>query len=439
MNKIWLVIKREYLTRVRKRSFIVMTVLGPLLIAAFYGGLILVSLSGEETPHNIMVVDNSESGIGDELRAYNLQNPKSKLKFVYKYDNLNEASDHLFEEDYNSILFIPRDPVSHPGDIYIKYKDRLTLNQKAVVDNQVERIITRIKLEKYNLTEKDYQDLGSPLIIFAGKANKDGSDEPDDTMPKIALGFAFAFIIYMFILLYGVQVLRGVMEEKTNRIIEVMVSSVRPFQLMMGKIVGIALVGLTQFVIWMLLAGGTISIISALVAPDVMQQVQSGSMQTQQELGGVNIGGFMDVLFRMNMPVMLLTFVFYFLTGYLLYSALFAAVGSAIDSESDSQQFMLPITIPLIFSIAVAQFVLNNPTGIMAKVFSFIPFTAPVVMMVRMPFNPPLWEVGVSAGMMILGFLGTTWLAARIYRTGILMYGKKVTYRELFKWLFYKN
>jgi ABC-2 type transport system permease protein len=243
----------------------------------------------------------------------------------------------------------------------------------------------------------------------------------------------------MFILLYGVQVLRGVMEEKTNRIVEVMVSSVRPFQLMMGKIIGIALVGLTQFLVWMTLSGLTITIVGSMMAPDVMQQVQSGNLQTQQEMGGVNIGQFLDTMMSLRLPLILVTFVFYFLTGYLLYSALFAAVGSAIDSESDSQQFMLPITIPLVFSIAIGQFVLNNPTGTLATVFSFIPFTAPVVMMVRIPFGIPWWEVGVSAGMMIVGFIGTTWLAAKIYRTGILMYGKKPTYKELFKWLFYKN
>jgi len=256
----------------------------------------------------------------------------------------------------------------------------------------------------------------------------------------------------MFIFIYGVQVMRGVIEEKTNRILEVIISSVRPFQLMMGKIIGVAMVGLTQFLLWVVLTFALTSVASPLLfggqskwdqvkkQMDQVEQVEKGSGVSIEEISGGDetLEEFFEVLSSINIPQILLSFIFFFLGGYLLYSALFAAVGSAVDSETDTQQFMLPITIPLVLAIIVAQTVITNPDSQIAFWFSMVPFTSPVVMMVRLPFGVPAWELYLSMALLIIGFLATTWLAARIYRIGVLMYGKKITYKELGKWLFYK-
>lgn len=229
------------------------------------------------------------------------------------------------------------------------------------------------------------------------------------------------------------------MEEKTNRIVEVMISSIRPFELMMGKIIGIALVGLTQFIIWIIFSGIAVSVISFFFAPSVMEQVEASSAAGQTEVAGMNVGMLLQALRDTNFLLIIPVFVFYFLGGYLLYASLFAAVGSAVDADTDTQQFMLPVTLPLVFSIAIGQMALNNPDGPMAVIFSMIPFTSPIVMMARIAGEISIWEVLLSMILLVAGFIFTTWLASRIYRTGILMYGKKVTYRELWKWLTYRG
>jgi ABC-2 type transport system permease protein len=270
----------------------------------------------------------------------------------------------------------------------------------------------------------------------------------------MVLGMFGAILIYFFIFLFGAQVMRGVIEEKTNRIVEVIVSSVRPFQLMMGKIVGVALVGLTQFVLWVVLTLGIVAVFQVSYADEIKaSQAKEMLMGNATGTSGGNsvdaaiesedsengIGEVFSALRSVNYTLMIGGFLFYFLFGYLLYAALFAAIGSAVDNEADTQQFMLPITIPLIMSIVSAQYVINNPDGPAAFWLSIIPFTSPIVMMIRLPFGVPYMELLLSGVLLILGFLGTTWLAGKIYRTGILMYGKKVDYKELWKWVSYKG
>ncbi|MCX7743460.1 MAG: ABC transporter permease [Flavobacteriales bacterium] len=442
MNKIWLVIQREYLTRVRKKSFIIMTILGPILMAAFYALLILVAISEEEKEHRVMVVDTSPVKLGDALKYYNIRRPNSKLRFVWKYDTYDQARDSIYNENYSSILFIPRDPVAHPAGMFLAFKERPSISIKNAIEIELEKIIEEQKLLMYNIDPAVFDSVRVKVNLFEKKIKETETgvrEEVEFAEQKYVVSFISGMLIYIFILMYGVQVLRGVMEEKSNRIVEVIVSSVKPFQLMMGKIIGIAWVGLTQFLIWVVFSGIVITVLSLAFAPNIMDQVQSGSMQTQAEFGGMNVGSILELFQVTNLSVMIGMFIFYFLGGYLLYSSLFAAIGSAIDSESDSQQFMLPITMPLIFSIAIGQSVLNNPEGALAQIFSFIPLTSPIVMMVRIPFGVAYWELAVSALLLIGGFVFTTWLAARIYRTGILMYGKKVTYKELWKWLWYKG
>jgi ABC-2 type transport system permease protein len=267
----------------------------------------------------------------------------------------------------------------------------------------------------------------------------DKGEESGSAGASYGVGMFGSILIYLFIFLYGVQVMRGVIEEKNNRIVEVIISSVRPFQLMMGKIVGIALVGLTQFVLWVVLTMA----INGVISQKMMTDKSSVSATEISAQANANVDNEMmtDVLSAVNtinFPLLIGTFLFYFLAGYLLYSALFAAIGSAVDSEAETQQFMFPVTIPLIFSFVLASSaVVNNPDGPIAFWLSMIPLTSPVVMMVRIPFGVPAWQLITSMILLILGFIGTVWLAAKIYRTGILMYGKKVTFKEMLKWLKY--
>ncbi|MBK7183121.1 MAG: ABC transporter permease [Bacteroidetes bacterium] len=293
--------------------------------------------------------------------------------------------------------------------------------------------------------------INSRFKLITTKVEEDGNTKKTNTGLYMAIGLGAGILIYMFIFLYGVQVMRGVMEEKTNRIVEVILSSVKPFQLMMGKIVGVALVGLTQFLLWVILTTTLYSVATVTLLKDI------DIKQVQQKEQTFTVGANLDYMnmkkiekpnivteiwndFKsVDMKTIVLCFLFYFLGGYLMYSAMFAAVGAAVDNEADTQQFMMPITIPLILSFVVAQTIIQNPESTMAFWFSIIPLTSPIVMMVRLPFGVPAWELALSMTLLVVGFVFTTWLAGRIYRTGILMYGKKVTWKELGKWLFYKG
>lgn len=442
MNKIWLVIQREYLTRVRKRSFIIMTILGPILIALVYGALIFIAVSEDEKEHVVMIVDTSPVKLSEGLKDFNRRRPNSKLRFEWKYDDYFQARDSIFNETYSSILFIPRDPVAHPKGMYLAFKDRPPMSIKNALETELEKLIEEQKLLHYNLSPDIFDSVRVKIDLFEKRIRESQhglQEEADYAEQKFFVAFGAGMMIYIFILLYGIQVLRGVMEEKSNRIVEVMVSSVKPFQLMMGKIIGIAMVGLTQFLIWVIFSGIVVSIIGMAFAPSLLEQVEAGTLQTQAEIGGLDVSTMLNIFNVTDFSIMIGLFIFYFIGGYLLYSSLFAAVGSAIDNESDSQQFMMPVTLPLIFSIAIAQFVLKSPDGMIAKICSFIPLTSPIVMMVRIPFGVAIWEIILSAFLLVLGFVFTTWVAGRIYRIGMLMYGKKITYRELWKWLFYKG
>jgi len=277
--------------------------------------------------------------------------------------------------------------------------------------------------------------------------NESGEQEGSSAAATIA-GFAASFLIYIFIFMYGSIVMRGVIEEKTNRIVEVIISTVKPFELMMGKVLGVAFVGLTQFMLWIVLTWGITAGATAFLVDSKSMEEQSKEMVESTNLNqdmkekapsNLKVAKLLNSVSTLNIPLIVGCFLFYFLGGYLMYSALFAAVGAAVDNETDSQQFILPVTIPMILSMVLAQFFISNPDSSMAFWLSVFPLTSPVVMMIRLPFNPPVWEILLSMVMLVFGFVGTIWLAARIYRVGILMHGKKVNYKELSKWLFYKG
>jgi ABC-2 type transport system permease protein len=451
MNKVFLIISREYFSRVRKPAFLVMTILGPVLMAALFIVPVYFSLK-EQKKYNVAVVDKLGK---TERKEFKLGGSKI-ISYHYGYNTVQDASEELKKGTRDVIIYIPENVLQIP-QIEIYYKVQPGFIAVDIMRGDVQHMRNRVLYDEFgiNLEAMDTLKLHGSIQVVNKVVGDDGKVTEKDSKVSWIIGFGGAMVMYMFIFIYGVQVMRGVMEEKTNRIVEVIVSSVRPFQLMMGKIIGVALVGLTQFCLWILLTLLLVSVGQATLLKDVKitdpTSVKEDPMRKLKM--GENVSGFSvkenvnaqgqvskmfeDVLQR-NIYFYLAIFLFYFLGGYLLYSALFAAVGSAVDAETDAQQFMLPVTAPIIFSIVMAQVVMNNPEGSLATWLSIIPFTSPVVMMVRLPFITPGWDLVLSMIMLVLGFIFTTWLAGRIYRTGILMYGKKVTWRELWKWLFYK-
>lgn len=411
-----------------------MTLVGPLLMA----GLMIVPIwlaTKDKDIQRIEVID--ETGV-----FINQFENTAELQFKNEFISIEEAKANLYDDIYTSILHI--ESVEKNSEVRMYYKKQPGLITIAKIEKTIEDVIRSTEIQtKFKITKEQLLEIQPKVKIKPISIDIDGAEESKNVGISTALGFGGAILIYFFIFMYGVQIMRGVIEEKTSRIVEIIISSVKPFQLMMGKIVGIAMVGLTQFLLWTLLTGIIYSIIMSAFSVDASTVSQTGSMMQQANVPELSANPYQDIMDGFeSIPFLqiLISFIFYFLGGYLLYGALLAAVGSAVDSEADTQQFMLPITMPLIFSFVVAQTVMENPDGTMAFWLSIIPFTSPVIMMVRIPFGGvEIWELLLSMALLIIGFLGTTWIAAKIYRTGILMYGKKVTYKELWKWLFYKG
>jgi ABC-2 type transport system permease protein len=455
MRKILLIIQREYMTRVRKRSFIVMTILGPILMAAMVVVPIYIATISNETK-TVSVID--ETGLFFEKFK-----ESDNIKFHYLVSDLASAKENFSKTGDYALLYIPKTAMSLPTNAILYSKSQVNMNVKSYIKNTMSKQLEELKLdaklndlqlgqEKKITTDDILRSIKTNVDISTIKIGSSGLEEKSYPEVNAILGIFSGILIYFFIFMFGSQVMRGVIEEKTSRIIEVIVSSVKPFELMMGKIVGVALVGLTQFLLWVILTGGLVSIITAsfsakLPIKSPTEQVLSKNIaaDSQEDVSKVisnkekdeGVNEVLDAIYSIDFPVMIGSFLFYFIFGYLLYAALFAAVGSAVDSEADTQQFMLPITIPLVFAIIMAQYVMQEPQGPMAFWLSIIPLTSPVIMMIRIPFGVPYSDLLLSMGLLVIGFLGATWLAGKIYRTGILMYGKKVNYKELWKWLRY--
>jgi ABC-2 type transport system permease protein len=427
-----------------------MTFLGPLLMASVWIVPLLLA-SRSEGVKTIQVLD--ETGL-----FYEEFKETSDTRFIYITDDLQTAKENLAETDDFAILYIPLSSFSTPIAFYLYTYKKPGLSLKMYLQESANKILENKKLQDvYGIDEQTLASVKSNISLVVEDIE---TSKKSYTEISWALGFIGGMLIYFFIFMYGAQVMRGVIEEKTSRIIEVIVSSVKPIQLMLGKIVGIAMVGLTQFLLWIVLTLGIVMTFTAIYADQIdkykmgeqpitnpSQLFPSDAMgmpDTQQGLEALgtdeNIGQIIDVFFSINYGVIIFTFLFFFIGGYLLYAALFAAIGSAVDNEADTQQFMLPVTIPLIFSIIIGlSFVLNNPDGEVAYWLSIIPLTSPIIMMIRIPFGVNIYtDLIPSMVLLVLGFLATTWIAAKIYRTGILMYGKKVSYKELWKWLTYR-
>ncbi|MCR9065762.1 MAG: ABC transporter permease [Cytophagales bacterium] len=446
MKNILLIIEREYFTRVKKKSFIILTLLVPLLMMGMWGAIFWAAMSGVDEK-KIAVIDDSGYFV-------NKISDNEMYSFEYLDQNITEAKKAFPESGKDALVYIPENIMENTKSVQIFAERGVPLELKSKVEGSIEREIENIKLTEAGITRSVLEDakmnISSETISL-----KDGDEKKSSSTAATVIGFICAFLIYISVFIYGAQVMRGVMEEKTSRIVEVIISSVKPFQLMIGKIVGVALVGLTQFTLWIVLTLALFSIGGQLIGdkltgmPD-MSAVQSANlppevaaqMQQNAQSGGIPSELLPDIINAAGtLPIatIIVSFLFYFLGGYLLYSSLFGAVGSAVDGETDTQQFILPITIPIIAAFIIAQFVMRDPNGPLAFWSSMIPFTSPIIMMVRIPFGVPTWQIVVSILLLIGGFIFTTWLAARIYRVGILMYGKKVTWKELSKWVFYKG
>ncbi len=468
MNKIILVIQREYLSRVKKKSFIVMTILGPILMAALFIVPVFLSQVSDEVKQVVIL---------DETGWFmNKFEDSERFKFNNVFTDLETAKTNLSENKGYALVYIPKPEVSVPSTAMIFSERQVSIDLKGYIRSTMSKEVENQKLgaeimkeiRKVNpdfdpsnpessnagnvVSEEILKNIKTNIILTSIRMGEAGKEEKSFTEVSMGVGMFAGILIYFFIFLFGSQVMRGVIEEKVSRIVEVIVSSVKPFQLMMGKIIGVGLVGLTQFMLWVVLTLVIVTVFQQ-VMPDKLkkqQTVESFSPGTRipagaeaiQSMDNMEDQGSMDKMIEaiqsINYGVMIFSFLFYFLGGYLLYGAMFAAIGAAVDNETDTQQFMMPVTIPLILAIVVSQFVINNPEGPVAFWFSMIPFTSPIVMMVRIPFGVPSWEIALSMSLLVITFVAAVWMAGRIYRTGILMYGKKVSWGELYKWLFYK-
>lgn len=437
MDKILLILKREYISRVKKKSFLLATFLTPVLIGGLYALSIYLSVKESDDKYLIKVVD--ESGyVKDRLED------KGVAQFEIITGIIDSIKSDVEKGDGFAFLYIPKLDLYDPEGIELYTMQTPGLELEGDVDDAIEKALELAIMEEMGLNRAKLDSINTRVQIInkslSGEASTSGS-----SIIASAVGIMSGMLIYMFIMIYGSQVMRAVMQEKTSKIAEILVSSVKPFQLMMGKIIGVALVGLTQFALWIILSVAILSIGPMLldVDPEVAADAANGmsiagssggNTQAMEAFTKIN-----DVLGQINIPLIIGAFIYFFLTGYLFYAALFAMIGSAVDSESDSQQFMLPIMLPVIASIMMLGPVIKDPGGDLAFWLSMIPLSSPIIMMVRIPFDVPTWQLILSMLLMILGFVGTTWMAGRVYRIGILMHGSKVNYKVLFKWLMSKE
>lgn len=542
MNKTKYIIKREYLTRVKKKSFILMTLIGPVLFAALIAAPVWFATLEDSEVKNIAIVDSSgifdytkilkESItlntqrfhselasqnknlplIGAEIKTLNnalhtiannrdtlmeqnlkmgfiseakkiktkhnianepfdelaakyaellplivnrLKENKGRInnnastRFFYKDFDFNTSKKAILANDYYAVVFIPSNVLSSLK-IQTYAQKSLSVGVRSHIENAIEREIEKQKLRNAGIDKETLDGMKTSISVLSIKVTETGEEQ--EARPEIAMiiGYVAGFLIYISVFMFGSQVMRGVIEEKTSRIVEVILSSTKSTQLLMGKVIGVGLVGLTQYFIWiimtvMLTAGAFYFLMPSDTAQLQQQATEfmgSGGMQTITPSLEQNMGAIQEILNSLsavNWPLIIGAFLFFFIGGYLLYAALFAAVGSAVDNESDTQQFMAPITIPLVLALFVMINTINNPESSLTFWFSIIPLTSPIVMLVRIPFGVPIFDLVLSAVLLIGTFLGVIWLAARIYKTGILMYGSKVSYKEIWKWIKFKD
>ena len=450
MNKVLLVIQREYFTRVKKTSFWILTIVVPILLAVVYAIPIFLATRPLEHSHVLIVDDTGlfqgQFRSGRDISYHEAGSIDYARRQLQQYDSLD------------AIVYIPARETTLPRDAYLFYRsDMPALNVQTDAQNQLQEILrNRILLDVHGLTPEDYTLLTSTHIKLRTQDIETGRD--GFLQVKIAVGIILAMLVFIAVFMFGSQVMRGVMEEKTSRIVEVIVCSVKPFQLMIGKVVGIGLVGLTQFALWVLLAGALVMGVQ-LTHADLFQQATERHSQTEIASKGTeatyqyqteqeraaqyqagegidnSIQDLIEGLTGINFAMIIFLFLFYFVFGYLLYASLFAAAGSLVDNETDSQQFTIPLTIPLILTILLLPSMIGQPSGSISVWLSIIPFTSPVAMLMRIPFGVPVWQVVLSMLLLLATFPLCIWAAARVYRSAILRYGQKASWRDVWRLL----
>lgn len=443
MHKILLIIQREYFTRVQKKSFWIASILTPLLITAIYAIPIWLATQ-EKDSKKVEFVD--QSGLFDQQTLQH-----NEVQFELKKGVEESFKKSFLDSDYEALVIVPSNILEQPNALKIYTEKSISIGLQSDIERVVQDRLRKELLAKAGIQKEEFQktqvDVSSRTMIIS----HEGGEKASNAGGIMILAGILGFILYMTVLIYGSQVMNGVIEEKSNRIIEVMVSSVKPIQLMLGKILGVGLVGLTQFLLWGVLTFSFTNVAKSIYGKDfdqkISQQVQQKVSKTeaptsQSQVQDDSFDPFKilnEVQNSVNIPLLLSCFLFFFFFGYLLYSSLFAAIGSAAESAAEAQQFTLPVTIPIVISFFLAQFTIQDPDSSIAFWASIIPFTSPINMMVRIPYGVPTGELILSMILLVLCFLTISWLSARIYRVGILMYGKKLTWKELGKWLFYTN
>ncbi|HEY5825851.1 MAG TPA: ABC transporter permease [Cyclobacteriaceae bacterium] len=436
MNKILLIIQREFLNRVQKKSFLIATILIPLIFPAIIGLLVYVAKQQDK---------NAEKEVIHYIDESTLFVPDS-TKYLFKPFNgpLEDAKKAYRASDDFGLLYVPPLNIAKPEGITLYTKISPSIEDVNRIEHLFESRIKDLKMQRLKIDQKLLDSLKTTVNIKTVSFSDSGQEKSSNSIILSGIGMAGGILMYMFIFIYGAQIMQGIIEEKTSKVVEVIVSSVKPFQLMMGKIIGLASVGLLQFLIWIILMSTLTFGILGYFGIDppqqqAMQQISADAVAQQQAMNSElskNMGEFM----ALPWGYISFTFVFYFLGGYLLYGALFAAVGSSVDSPAEAQQFMFPITIPLLISyMSLFMFILKEPQSPISVWLSIIPFTSPIAMMGRIGFGVPFWQLALSMILLIGGFVLTTWVAGRIYRVGILMSGTKVNYKVLAKWFMMKG
>ena len=434
MSKIWIIIQREFMTRVKKKSFILLTILMPFIFAALIMvPLMLATIEGDEQK-TVMVVDKTGRYVGSLKSTPN-------YAFVPTADNKDEF--YTEDSEVEAVVQITADLAKNPKAVTIYSPREVKAELLSYVETCLGEQVRREKLSAYNIPELEtiIADIQTDFHVATVKRNAEGDETSSNTYIAMTAGFIFTFLIYMFVMSYGGMVMQSVMEEKTNRIVELMVSSVKPFQLMMGKIIGVALVGFVQLAIWgvmlsiILMVCGSVFGLSAAPAVPAVAGADAQMAAMAQQAGGGEAAEIMSALMGLPYAELGIMFVLYFVGGYLLYASFFAAVGASINAQEDSSQFIMPVVLIMVFGLYAAMYSAENTNGPLAFWASIFPLTSPIVMMVRIPFGVPWWEEVLSLGLLFATSMAFVWISARIYRVGILMYGKKPSLREMLKWV----
>jgi ABC-2 type transport system permease protein len=438
MNKIWLIFKREFLNRVQKKSFLIATILIPMIFPAIIAVMVFIFIKQEEGASKTKIEVLDTSG-------------KIKLETTDRYEfipitgELEQAKTAFNKTDHFALMYIPPFELSKPEGITLYTKENPSIRKIEDLENMLETRVHDLKLEQFNIDKETLKSLKTSIDLNSINLSESGEEKSSNSGMLYGLGFILGILIYIFVIVYGMQIMLGVIEEKTSKIVEVILSSVKPFQLMLGKILGIAAVGLVQFSIWVILvsilSSATLSLFGVkMPQQQAMEQVSKMNNPGGEQLPQNPMTKVLQSIDEIPVGYIVFNFAFYFLGGYLLYGALFAAVGAAVDSQQEAQQFNFPLMLPLMIGyFALFMFILPDPHSTASFWFSIIPFTSPVAMVGRLAFGVPWWQLVLSQILLVGGFLFTTWLAARIYRVGILMHGSKVNFKVMAKWFMQKN